>query len=56
MKRLCLTPALVPGCAQASSRQISALTFIMADFVMVVGGSRVSVYVIVPAGGDTHTF
>nr|WP_156103593.1 zinc ABC transporter substrate-binding protein [Deinococcus sp. YIM 77859] len=35
---------------------VSATTTIVADFVRAVGGERVQVNVIVPTGGDTHTF
>lgn len=42
--------------AQAAPLTVSATTSIMADFVKAVGGTRVSVNVIVPAGGDTHSF
>nr|WP_102127546.1 zinc ABC transporter substrate-binding protein [Deinococcus planocerae] len=44
------------GTASAAPLPVSATTTIMADFVRAVGGSRVSVNVIVPAGGDTHSF
>jgi zinc/manganese transport system substrate-binding protein/manganese/iron transport system substrate-binding protein len=60
MKRL-LTLALAGGLgslaqAQAAPLQVSATTTIIADFVKAVGGSRVNVNVIVPAGADAHTF
>lgn len=42
--------------AQAAPLTVSATTSIMGDLVKAVGGSRVSVNVIVPAGGDTHSF
>lgn len=54
-KRL-LTLVLLSGTAQAASLQVSATTTLMADFVRQVGGNRVKVNVIVPAGGDAHTF
>lgn len=44
------------GAAQAAPLRVSATTTIVGDFVKAVGGERVSVNVIVPAGGDTHTF
>ncbi|UQN05093.1 metal ABC transporter solute-binding protein, Zn/Mn family [Deinococcus sp. QL22] len=56
MKILLLAGALALGTAQAAPLSVSATTTILADFVRVVGGNRVSVNVIVPAGGDTHTF
>lgn len=55
LKRL-LTLVLLSGTAQAASLQVSATTTLMADFVRQVGGNRVKVNVIVPAGGDAHTF
>lgn len=42
--------------ASAAPLPVSATTTVMADFVKAVGGGRVSVNVIVPAGGDTHSF
>lgn len=48
--------ALLTGTAQAAPLQVSATTTIVADFVQQVGGNRVKVNVIVPAGADTHTF
>ena len=56
MKLLLLAGALALGTAQAAPLSVSATTTILADFVRVVGGNRVAVNVIVPAGGDTHTF
>lgn len=61
MKRSALLiPALLAACAapgaSAAPLQVSATTTIIADFVRVVGGSRVQVNVIVPAGADTHAF
>lgn len=44
------------GTASAAPLPVSATTTIVADFVKAVGGKRVSVNVIVPAGGDTHSF
>lgn len=51
-----MTLVLLTGTAQAAPLQVSATTTIVADFVQQVGGNRVKVNVIVPAGGDTHTF
>ncbi|MDV6374645.1 metal ABC transporter solute-binding protein, Zn/Mn family [Deinococcus arenicola] len=51
---LCL--ALAAGTATAAPLQVSATTSIIADFVKNVGGARVSVNTIVPAGTDAHTF
>jgi len=42
--------------ASAAPLPVSATTTIVADFVKAVGGNRVTVNVIVPAGGDTHSF
>lgn len=42
--------------AHAAPVKVSATTTVIADFVKVVGGPRVQVNVIVPAGGDTHSF
>ncbi|WP_104990936.1 metal ABC transporter solute-binding protein, Zn/Mn family [Deinococcus sp. NW-56] len=42
--------------AQAASIPVSATTSIVGDFVKAVGGTRVSVNVVVPAGSDTHSF
>ncbi|MPY65986.1 adhesin [Deinococcus sp. SDU3-2] len=58
-----LTSRLVPTlllCAAASAQAapiaVSATTSIVGDFVKAVGGTRVSVHVVVPAGSDTHSF
>lgn len=52
-----LTLVLCPaGSAQAAPVAVSATTSIIGDLVKAVGGTRVSVNVIVPAGGDTHSF
>nr|WP_255675633.1 zinc ABC transporter substrate-binding protein [Deinococcus sp. 12RED42] len=51
-----LLAACAAPTAQAAPLQVSATTTIIADFVQVVGGSRVQVNVIVPAGADTHSF
>lgn len=56
MKRLALLALLTLGAAQAAPLRVSATTTIIGDFVKAVGGDRVSVSVVVPAGGDTHTF
>lgn len=48
--------ALTAGSAAAAPLQVSATTSIIADFVKNVGGARVNVNTIVPAGTDTHTF
>jgi ABC-type Zn uptake system ZnuABC Zn-binding protein ZnuA len=42
--------------AHAAPLPVTATTSILADFVKNVGGARVSVTTIVPAGGDAHTF
>ncbi|WP_034387312.1 metal ABC transporter solute-binding protein, Zn/Mn family [Deinococcus sp. YIM 77859] len=61
--RRALLATLLGGLAAASSpasraapMPVSATTTIVADFVRAVGGERVQVNVIVPTGGDTHTF
>lgn len=51
---LCLS--LLTGVAAAAPMQVSATTSIIADFVKNVGGTRVAVNTIVPAGTDAHTF
>lgn len=52
-----LTLALLSfGAAQAAPVPVSATNTIIADFVKNVGGSRVSINTVVPAGADTHTF
>ncbi|MBZ9712719.1 metal ABC transporter solute-binding protein, Zn/Mn family [Deinococcus multiflagellatus] len=56
MTRALILAALLAGGAQAAPLQVSATTSIIADFVQAVGGSRVQVTVMVPPGGDTHTF
>ncbi len=56
MKQLMTLALLSLGAAQATPLQVSATNTIVADFVKNVGGNRVSVNTIVPAGGDTHTF
>lgn len=56
MKRLFLTAVLLGASAHAAPLTVSATTTIIGDFVKVVGGNRVKVNVIVPPGGDTHTF
>lgn len=55
-RALLLGLGLSLGTASAASLSVSATTTVVADFVKAVGGSRVSVNVIVPAGGDTHSF
>ncbi|MFB9993523.1 metal ABC transporter solute-binding protein, Zn/Mn family [Deinococcus oregonensis] len=47
---------LLLGAAQAAPIGVSVTTTILSDFVRAVGGARVAVNVIVPAGSDTHTF
>ncbi len=57
MRRALLLLGLSLGtAASAAPLPVSATTTIVADFVKAVGGGRVSVNVIVPPGGDTHTF
>lgn len=57
MRRLLPLLALGLGTvASAAPLPVSATTTIIGDFVRAVGGNRVSVNVIVPAGGDAHTF
>lgn len=56
MRRLLITGLLTLGIAQAAPLSVSATTTVVGDFVRVVGGKRVTVNVIVPVGGDTHTF
>ncbi|UBV44030.1 zinc ABC transporter substrate-binding protein [Deinococcus taeanensis] len=51
MLAACAAPA-----AHAATVPVSVTTTILADFVREVGGNRLQVNVIVPAGGDTHTF
>ena len=55
---LCLL--LGAGLGQAASPsaplRVSATNSVVADFVRQVGGSRVQVNTVVPAGSDTHTF
>lgn len=53
---LSLSLLLLAGMAQAAPLQVSAASSIVADFVKNVGGSRVNVVTLVPAGADTHTF
>ncbi|KEF35223.1 adhesin [Deinococcus sp. RL] len=53
MSFLCLTAVSTAG---AASLSVSATTSIVGDFVRAVGGPRVNVKVIVPAGRDTHSF
>ena len=55
-KTLLFVGMLGLGGAQAAPLTVSATTTIVGDFVRVVGGARVGVNVIVPVGGDTHTF
>ena len=56
MKKHLLWPLLLFGTAHAAPLQVSATTSLIADFVQQVGGQRVKVNVIVPAGADAHTF
>lgn len=54
-----LLPSLLltlASAAHAAPLAVSATTTVIADFVKVVGGPRVQVNVIVPPGGDAHTF
>ncbi len=54
------TPSLIAllsaGVAAAAPLQVSVSNSILADFVRNVGGTRVSVNEIVPAGADPHSF
>lgn len=56
MKRLLTTLLLTLGTAYAAPLTVSATTTIIADIVKNVGGNRVNVNIIVPAGADAHTF
>lgn len=56
MTRSLMLVLMLAGSASAAPLKVSATTSIMADFVRVVGGSRVQVNVIVPPGSDSHTF
>lgn len=47
---------LFSGVASAAALPVSATTSIIADLVKNVGGTRVTVNTVVPAGTDTHTF
>ena len=47
---------LLTGAASAAPLPVSATNSIIADFVKVIGGPRVTVNTIVPAGADTHSF
>lgn len=53
---LVATMTLLGTPALAAPLRVSATTTVLADFVHAVGGTRVQVNVIVPAGGDSHTF
>jgi ABC-type Zn uptake system ZnuABC Zn-binding protein ZnuA len=55
LKPVALSLSLLTG-ASAAPVQVSATTSIIADFVKNVGGTRVAVNTIVPAGTDSHTF
>ncbi len=56
MKGLMVLGLLGLASAQAAPLQVSVSNSILADFVRNVGGTRVSINEIVPAGGDSHTF
>ena len=47
---------LLAGTASAAPLTVSATNSIIADFVKNIGGTRVTVNTIVPAGADTHSF
>lgn len=47
---------LLTGMASAAPMPVSVTTSILADLIGNVGGARVAVNTIVPAGTDTHTF
>ena len=44
------------GTTNAAPVQVAVSTSIIADFVKVIGGSRVSLLTLVPANADTHTY
>lgn len=56
MKVVLIAGLMALGSAHAAPLTVSATTTIIGDFVRVVGGNRVAVNVIVPVGGDSHTF
>ncbi|WP_135228336.1 metal ABC transporter solute-binding protein, Zn/Mn family [Deinococcus fonticola] len=47
---------LLTGAASAAPLPVTTTNSIIADFVRNIGGTRVSVSTIVPAGADTHSF
>ena len=51
-----LLVAAALGTANAASVPVAASTSVIADFVKVVGGSRISLLTLVPANADTHTY
>ena len=56
MRRILLLGLLLAGTAVAAPVQVAASTSIIADFVKMVGGSRISLVTLVPANADTHTY
>ncbi len=44
------------GIVNAAPVQVAASTSVIADFVKVIGGSRISLLTLVPANADTHTY
>lgn len=56
LKSAVLSALLLTGGAAAAPLPVSATTSIIADLVKSVGGTRVAVNTIVPAGTDAHTF
>ncbi|MDB5046056.1 MAG: adhesin, partial [Deinococcus sp.] len=56
MKFPLILAVLMLAPAQAAPLAVSATTTVVADFVRVVGGQRVSLNIIVPTGSDAHTF
>ena len=56
MRGVLLLGLLLAGTAAAAPVQVAASTSVIADFVKVVGGSRISLVTLVPANADTHTY
>ncbi|WP_407570191.1 metal ABC transporter solute-binding protein, Zn/Mn family [Deinococcus altitudinis] len=56
MKRVLMLAALLAGTAAAAPLPVAASTSVIADFVKVVGGGRISLLTLVPANADTHTY
>ncbi len=56
MKQVLTLAGLLAGTVAAAPLPVAASTSVIADFVKVVGGGRISLVTLVPANADTHAY